>query len=59
MVLLDPTTAEPWLEQVEDLPSLGTLTDVELGNQLPTGTGPFVPTDGDVKTSFSVDEAAK
>jgi len=57
MVLLDPTAAEPSLDQVEDLSSLRTLADVELGNQLPTGTGPFVPTDGDVKASFSVDEA--
>ena len=57
MVLLDPTTAKPSLDQVKDLSALRTLADVELGNPLPTGTGSFVPTDGDVKTSFSVDEA--
>jgi hypothetical protein len=57
VVLLNPTTAEPSLEQVEDLPTLRALTDVKLGDQLPSGTGPVVSTDGDVKASLSVDEA--
>jgi hypothetical protein len=57
MVLLDPSATEPALEQVEDLPTLRALADVELRDQLPTGTGPFVATDGDVKASLSIDEA--
>jgi hypothetical protein len=56
VVLPDPTTAEPLLEQVEDLPTLRTLADMKVRDQLPTGTGPVVSTYGDVKTSLSVDE---
>ena len=57
MVLPDPTTAEPSLEQVEDLPSLGVLADVELGHQLESSSGARAPTDGDVERPFSVDES--
>ena len=56
MVLLDPSAAEALSDEVEDLTPFSVLTHVELRHQLPTGTGAFVPTDRDVKRTFSVDE---
>ena len=55
MVLLDPSTAQAPVDQVEDLPALAVLTDMELRHQLPTGLGARVPLDGDVERAFSVD----
>ena len=49
MVLPDPTAAKPSLKQVEDLPSLGVLADVELGHELESSFRARAPTDGDVK----------
>ena len=56
MVLSDPTAAKPLLDQVEDLPSLWILADMELGHQLEASLGARAPTDGDVERPFSVDE---
>jgi hypothetical protein len=57
MVLLDAPTTKPVLQQIEDLPTLRTLADVELGDQLPADPHSRVPKNGDVKTSLSVNEA--
>ena len=57
MVLANPSTAEPLDDQVEDLPSFGILTDMELGDELPTGSRARVPLDRDVERTFSVDVA--
>jgi hypothetical protein len=57
VVRLYPSTAKPTLDQVENLTTLGVLTDVELRNELPTGSRRRVPLNGDVKRTFSVDVA--
>jgi hypothetical protein len=59
VVLTDPSAAEPALEEVEDLSPLRVLTDVELGDQLPSGSGTRVPLECDVERAFAIDEASK
>src|SRR5438874_6341203 len=44
------------LEQVEDLPSLRTLADVELRHELEASPGARAPADGDVERPFSVED---
>ena len=56
MVLTNSTAAKPPAYEVEDLTTLGVLTDVKLGNQLPTGSGAFVSADRYVERTFSIDE---
>jgi hypothetical protein len=53
MVLAYTTAAKPLANEVEDLAPFGVLTDVELRDQLPTGSGAFVPANRYVKRTSS------
>jgi hypothetical protein len=54
MVLLDPSTPEPTMDQVEDLSPVGILTDMELRDELPATPCMRVALDCNVERSFSV-----
>jgi hypothetical protein len=56
MIRPNPSAAEPPQDQVKDLTPLGTLTDVELRDELPAGNRRCVPLDCDVERSLPVDE---
>jgi len=51
----DPAAAESGPQELEDRSSLGVLTDVELGYELPAEPCGRVPLDRDVEASFPVD----
>jgi hypothetical protein len=57
MVLLDPSTAQAKLDEVEDLTSLRILAYVELRHELPTGPRARISLDGNVEGTFSIDVA--
>jgi hypothetical protein len=57
MVLLDPSAAQPVLDEVEDLTPLRVLADMELRHELPTNPRARIPLDGNVEGSFSIDVA--
>jgi hypothetical protein len=56
MVLPDAAAAEASRDQVQDLTALRVLTDVELRDELPSGSRRWVPLYGDVERSLPVDE---
>jgi hypothetical protein len=57
MVLLDPSTAEAVLNEVEDLTPLRVLADMELRHELPTDPRARISLNGNVEGSFSIDVA--
>jgi hypothetical protein len=57
MVLSDVAAAEPSAQEIEDLRALAVLADVELRDELPTGSRTRVPLQGHMERSFSVDKA--
>src|SRR5438128_1024683 len=59
VVLPDATAAEPLLEEIQDLPPLRVLADVELRHELPTNSCARVPLHCYVKRAFAIDEACK
>lgn len=59
MVLPDPSTAKPALEEIEDLSPFRILADVELGHELEASSSARVPLNGYMKRAFAIDEASE
>jgi len=55
MVRADRAATETRSDEVDNLSSLSMLTDVELWDELPTGSRRLVPLDGLMERSLSVD----
>jgi len=59
VVLPDRSATESRAEEVEDLPTLGILADVELRYELPTGSRTRVPLDRHMERAFTIDETSE
>jgi hypothetical protein len=55
MVLLDPSTTQAHGDRVQDLSPFLVLADVELRNELPSGSRARIPLNRYVERSFSID----
>ena len=55
VILTDPSAVHPMRYEVEDLPALRVLADMELGYELPSQPCRRIALDRDVKRTFSVD----
>jgi hypothetical protein len=57
VVLHDASASKSVLQQIENLPPLTVLADVELRYELPSNSRTWVPLDGYVEGTFSIDKA--
>ena len=56
MILPNPCATEAPGDQVKDLTTFRCLADMELRHELPSGSRAWIPLDGNVKRTFSVDK---